>query len=135
MPHRICPTHGLVPTNERCCPTRNDQRRAQASVELGRNTAHWRRLRASTIYRAHGRCSRCGQEETEHDAGSKLTVDLTAGGDHSRATLDEVQALCKRCHGRSQGARRTTPQTRYQPAGTPQPLSPRRSASVSSDGG
>ena len=107
MPHRICPTcSNPVPLGERCCPTRNDQRRAQASTQLGRNNRHWRRLRDTAIHRAHGTCSRCGTAESDLDAGSKLTCDLIGGGDHSRATLEQVRVLCRRCHGTSDGARR-----------------------------
>ncbi|HXH87415.1 MAG TPA: hypothetical protein VNI55_02260 [Gaiellaceae bacterium] len=107
MTYRVCPKHGLVPTNKRCCASRNQQRRWQADKELGRTTAHWKRLRATATHRAHSTCSRCGTAESDHDAGSKLTCDLIGGGDHSRATLDQVRVLCKRCHGHGDGGRRT----------------------------
>ena len=128
MTYRLCPEHGLVPSNQRCCPTRNDKRRHTSRIQLGRNTNHWRKLSSTAIHRAHGTCSRCGNHEHDHDAGSKLTCDLIGGGDHSsHATLDQVRVLCKRCHGHTDGSRRTATQTRYEPAGEPGPLSPRSS--------
>jgi hypothetical protein len=65
--------------------------------ELGRNTRHRRRLRALAIASV-GMCQRCG-------SGGDLTVDLLHGSDHSTARLEDVQVLCRRCHGSKDGGK------------------------------
>jgi hypothetical protein len=104
----VCHRHRvLVPAGAACpaCETDEQARRRDNNQRLGRNSAHWRRLSARERRRANGICSFCGGVESRDDPGSKLTVDLIGGGDHSRATLDQVRVACRRCHGRTDGGR------------------------------
>ena len=107
----VCHRHNtLVPTGGRCprCGGSSPVERARRqrnNLELGRGTAHWRRLSASARHRERGVCPGCGRAETESDAGSKLTADLPGGGDHAKARLQDVRVLCRRCHGRVDGGK------------------------------
>jgi hypothetical protein len=119
MPHAtVCAKHSppvLVNAGERCpaCPAdpRGAARRALRNVALGRTSAHWRRLSFRMI-RRHRRtygaiCPLCATAEHPHDdPGSKLTVDLIGGGDHSQAREEDCRVLCRRCHGAADGGRR-----------------------------
>jgi 5-methylcytosine-specific restriction endonuclease McrA len=86
---------------------RERRRRARNNRELRRTSRHWRRISQLAREQARGVCSLCGRHEQPHDQASKLTVDLPAGGDHSRATLTEVIVLCRRCHGQRDGGKPT----------------------------
>ncbi|SRR5581483_306151 len=81
------------------------RRRTRNNRELGRTTRHWRRLSELAREQAAGVCASCGRAENTEDPGSKLTVDLLGGGDHSRAKLEDTVVLCRRCHGRRDGGR------------------------------
>jgi hypothetical protein len=88
---------------------RGKPRRQANKVRLGRHTRHWREL-SFLMIRRHRRmvgpiCPVCGGAEDENDFGSKLTLDLVRGGDHSTALESECQVKCRRCHGREQGGR------------------------------
>lgn len=99
----VCGRHRvIVPEGQRCarCAAEDGGRRGHLNQALGRNSAHWRRLRARLIAQAEGVCPACSEIETYEDPGSKLTVDLIAGGDHSRARLEDCAVRCRRCHGR-----------------------------------
>lgn len=103
---RVCARHRtLYPTGQHCpnCGDPEQTRRSANNVRLGRNTRHWKRIRRIALVTADGHCPRCRTAEREHDPGSKLTVDLIGGGDHSKATLDRVRVLCRRCHGELDG--------------------------------
>lgn len=111
----VCHRHqALIPAGERCpsCERDRGARNVAANVRLGRTSPHWRRLSAIARARhlkAHGAvCPVCGTAESAGDPGSKLTVDLIGGGDHSRAALDQTRVVCRRCHGHADGGRRVT---------------------------
>src|SRR5581483_11296630 len=69
------------------------RRRTRNNRELGRTTRHWRRLSELAREQAAGVCASCGRAENTEDPGSKLTVDLLGGGDHSRAKLEDTVVL------------------------------------------
>lgn len=109
----VCHRHrALIPAGERCpqCERARAARNAAANVRLGRSSKHWRRLSAiarAVHVKTHGAvCPGCGVIENQADPSSKLTVDLIGGGDHARATLQQIRVLCRRCHGRADGGRR-----------------------------
>lgn len=108
----VCHKHQLlVPDGERCpsCAEAGKVRRRSRNRELGRQSAHWRRLssRMTLLVRRElgARCPGCGTVESASDPGSKLTCDLVAGGDHSKALERDCRVRCRRCHGRLQGGR------------------------------
>lgn len=110
----VCHRHqALIPAGESCPECKRDRgaRNAAANVRLGRSSPHWRRLSAIARARhvkAHGAiCPDCREPECTDDPGSKLTVDLIGGGEHSRATLEQTRIRCRRCHGHADGGRRT----------------------------
>jgi 5-methylcytosine-specific restriction endonuclease McrA len=95
---RLCPACGRADVGpDRACGATHHRRRARRNRELGRNSRHWRRLRALAIASV-GRCQRCGSR-------GDLTVDLLHGADHSTARLEDVQVLCRRCHDRKDGGK------------------------------
>jgi hypothetical protein len=105
----VCHVHKtLIPVGGACagCAQSERRRRGANNARLGRNSAHWRRLSRAERRRAHAICTFCGGVESRDDPGSKLTVDLIGGGDHSRATRDQVRVACRRCHGKADGGRR-----------------------------
>jgi hypothetical protein len=63
-----------------------------------RTTTHWQHL-SKHARQLQPWCSSCGTD-------TDLTVDLIAGGDHSKATLRDVQVLCRSCHSHKDGGRR-----------------------------
>ena len=81
----------------------SQQRRRDANnVRLGRNSQHWRRLRARRLEMVGHLC------ELRHPGCTRVatSVHLIGGGDHATATLDQVRAACHRCHGRQDGGKR-----------------------------
>lgn len=108
--HRTLNPHGQrCPDCKREAAERGKPRRQQNKTLLGRHSRHWRELSYRLIRRHRNTdgpvCPQCGTVETPGDPGSKLTLDLTRGGDHTTATEDECQVVCRRCHGRLQGGR------------------------------
>jgi hypothetical protein len=102
----LCGCGNRVPAGQ-SCPCRRDQhRRTGANRDLGRTSTHWRRLSAWARHNARGVCSDCGGVEHAGDLGSKLTVDLVGGGDHSTARPEDIRVRCRRCHGARDGGRR-----------------------------
>jgi 5-methylcytosine-specific restriction endonuclease McrA len=79
---------------------RDNARRNRKQWRQGRNTARWRQLRAAALARDGHQCRRCGSSDD-------LTVHLNPqlAGDHEAATLDDLETLCRRCHGQVDGAR------------------------------
>jgi 5-methylcytosine-specific restriction endonuclease McrA len=76
-----------------------DERRKTTKMRVARRkgytTANWKRVSAAAKARA-GECADCGSvvDLTAHLANDALK------GDHSRATIEDVDVLCRRCHGR-----------------------------------
>ena len=104
---KLCPSCGtaLFPDIAcECAGARTSREKANDRAHRrqktsGRTSAHWQRLRKLAIARDIG-CVDCGATED-------LTVDLVGGGDHRVATLDQVETLCRVCHGRRDGGRRS----------------------------
>lgn len=108
----VCHRHQrLVDDGELCpeCAEAGRLRRQSRNRDLGRQSAHWRKLsaRLTALVRRElgGRCPGCGTVEKTSDPGSKLTCDLVAGGDHAKASEADCRIRCRRCHGRAQGGR------------------------------
>jgi hypothetical protein len=106
---------GFPPPAAPYCPE-HDQRAARRGARTqahGRNTPEWRALSRTRRAQA-GRCElslddRCtGQPDTAH-----LNPDAPCWPDHRLATLDDVRAACRHCHGVAD-APRATPNIRYQ---------------------
>lgn len=101
----VCPRcHGPKPCH--CTDQKRTARNTAAATRKRYGSRHWRQLSASLIRQAQGICTTCGRTEHQDDPGSKLTVDLIGGGDHSTARLEDCRVVCRRCHGRRDGARR-----------------------------
>ena len=83
--------------------TREKRRRDGNNIRLGRNTQHWRRLRARRLELVGHRCELRSPSCTR----VATTVHLIGGGDHSTATLEMTKAACRACHGHQDGGRRT----------------------------
>lgn len=104
---KLCPSCGEALALEAECNCagakakrqRANNRAHRRQKTSGRTSAHWRRLRKLAIARDMG-CVRC-------PATVDLTVDLLGGGDHRTATLEQVETLCRSCHGRRDGGRRS----------------------------
>lgn len=103
---RRCRRHGLVrgrcPACEAERGAHDAARRSANNVRLGRNSAHWRRLRRARLALASHLCE-LGLSDCTVTA---TTVDLMGGGDHSTAQLEDTRAACRSCHGRVDGGRR-----------------------------
>ena len=101
----VCPRcQGPKPCN--CTDPRRTTRNTTGATRKRYGSSHWRNLSAKLIRQAHGTCPTCGTTEHPDDPGSKHTVDLIGGGDHSKARPDQCLVKCRRCHGRHDGARR-----------------------------
>jgi 5-methylcytosine-specific restriction endonuclease McrA len=106
QPCLVCGT----PVRGAYCPEHDDRnaRRRQRQEEHGRNTPEWIAL-SRTRRALAGRCEvqlddRCtGQPDTAH-------LNPDRHGEHRGATLDDVRAACRHCHGVAD-APRATPRT------------------------
>lgn len=101
----VCNRHrAIVPAGQRCpqCAStetaRENARHTANNRRLGRSSPHWRRISAAARRRSPF-CANCGSEDD-------LTVHLPGGGDHRHAALEEVEVLCRSCHGVMDGGRR-----------------------------
>lgn len=96
---RRCPPHAAAKE------ARDNGRRHDKQREHGRDTAHWRRIRAERLLLAGNRCELglhgcTGTATTAH-------LDPALEGDHRAATVDDIRSACAECHGRVDGARAT----------------------------
>ena len=82
--------------------SREKRRRDANNVRLGRNTQHWRRLRARRLELTGGLC----EVRLPGCTGRAESVHLIGGGNHATAVLELTQASCLRCHGRLDGGKR-----------------------------
>jgi 5-methylcytosine-specific restriction endonuclease McrA len=106
MIKRVClglpgqPCGRIIPGNLRRCPAcqRAENARRHAKQEAhGRNTPEW--LTLSRTRRALA--GRCELQLDEGCTGRPETAHLNParGGEHRGATLEDVRAACRQCHG------------------------------------
>jgi 5-methylcytosine-specific restriction endonuclease McrA len=87
---------GDCPECKREHAERGKPRREANKRRLRRDSKQWKAI-SREARRRNAYCAKCGSLDD-------LTTHLPRGGDHSTATIEEVQVLCRRCHGRMTGA-------------------------------
>lgn len=87
---------------------KDNARRAARRKAHNRRHPNWTKLQAQAPLRSHGICEDCGTNEatTLHLRPEYGTTD------HSTATLEMVEHLCRPCHGRRDGQRSNQGQPR-----------------------
>jgi hypothetical protein len=95
---RICSRqHGAICVDcARSCRLDNERRNAKSRTH-GLTTSRWQRLRKAALERDGRRCMLGLRGCTLIATTVHLRPEL--GGDHRRATLDDVTSSCARCHG------------------------------------
>ena len=83
----------------------------QSALRDDGSTALWRKIRARVLTRDQHTCQRCGLEATHVDH----VIPRRLGGDDS---MDNLQALCKRCNLSKGGAFFVEPKTPMTPLGS-----------------
>jgi 5-methylcytosine-specific restriction endonuclease McrA len=115
---KFCEHHGVVPFDHKCWNDgaggrrvgTDNERRAQLSKRHGLKTAYWRKLRQQALARDGGLCALrhpgcTGRAETVH-------ISAHLHGNHLAATLSDCRSACRRCHGKQDAPRATSPRTR-----------------------
>jgi hypothetical protein len=104
VPCGVPSTGTRCPKHERPRADADNRRRNAKTVAHGVKRAHFQRLREQRLEMTGGFC------ELQVDRGCTVlatTVHLREElrGDHGRATIDDVRAACRHCHGVTDGKR------------------------------
>jgi 5-methylcytosine-specific restriction endonuclease McrA len=79
------------------CKRAENRRRNEKRKASGRKSAAWTRLRLAALHRDRYSCRRCGRAGDARTLTVHLAPELH--GEHWRARLDDLETLCRRCHG------------------------------------
>ncbi len=117
-----CRCGALIDRQLKFCPScqrADDQRRNAKRKASGRTTAAWNRLRTAAIDRDGYACRRCGRSGTVGTLTVHLRPELS--GNHWTATLDDLETLCRSCHGSVDAPRAAATRTAQESSSPPEP--------------